>query len=180
METILEKPSVPQSENERLAKLYGYKILDNHEKTGTFQHVVSMAARIFHVPVALVSFVDETRATTEANVGMEGISEISREISLCSLAILKNGVTVFENAREELCLLSNPIIYGDFGLQFYAGAPLKTPDGFNIGVIAIADKKPRTFSKDEEKLLEGLASVVMEELEERMAVSNQSQYQLLN
>lgn len=172
MKTILEKRLFPENENERLEKLYGYKVLDNHDKMGTFQHVVSMAARIFHVPVAVVSFVDETRVTTEANVGMEGISEVSRDISLCSLAILQNGVTVFENAREELCLLSNPIVHGDFGLQFYAGAPLKTPDGFNIGVIAIADKKARSFSKDEEKLLEGLASVVMEELEERLAVSN--------
>ncbi|MFD3001611.1 GAF domain-containing protein [Pontibacter toksunensis] len=172
METILEKKQVPQNENERLAKLYGYNIGDSHDKMGTFQHVVSMAARIFHVPVAVVSFVEDTKVRIEASLSMEGTNEMSRDISLCSLAVLQEGVTVFENAREELCLLSNPVVYGDFGLQFYAGAPLKTPDGFHIGVIAIADKKPRTFSKDEEKLLEGLATVVMEELEERLAMGS--------
>ncbi|RDV15008.1 GAF domain-containing protein [Pontibacter diazotrophicus] len=172
MDTILEQTRIPENEKERLANLYSYNIIENHDKTGTFQHIVSMAARIFNVPIALVSFVDEMNVVAQANIEMEGAGEFSRDISLCSMAILKNEVTVFENAREEPCLLTNLMVYGNFGLQFYAGAPLKTPGGFNIGVLAIVDKKPRTFSKDEEALLEGLAAIVMEELEERLSVSS--------
>lgn len=172
MDHIPVKIPVPENEKERLAKLHGYNIIGSHDQTGTFRHVVSMAARIFNVPVALVNFVNETSVVTVANVGVERADDISRDISLCSLAILKDEVTVFENAREELCLSANAIVYGDFSLQFYAAAPLKTPDGFNIGVIALADKKPREFSKDEEKMLEGLAAIVMEELEERLSISS--------
>lgn len=170
MNIILEQAGIQENEKERLAKLYGYNIIENLDKTGTFQHIVSMAARIFNVPIALVSFVDEMNVVAQSNIEMEGAGEFSRDISLCSMAILKNEVTVFENAREEPCLLTNPLVYGSFGLQFYAGAPLTTPDGFNIGVLAVVDKKPRAFSKDEEAMLEGLAAIVMEELEERLSV----------
>lgn len=164
--------TVAENEKERLAKLYGYNIIQEYDKRGTFQHVVSMAARIFEVPMAFVSFVDEKKILAEASVGLNGIVEVDREISLCSMAILKDEVTVFENARQEPCLATNPFAHGEFGLQFYAGAPLKTPDGYKIGVVAVADRRPRTFSKEDEQILEGLAAIVMEELEERLKESS--------
>lgn len=175
MDSILDSTVPENTEQERLQKLYSYNVLDTYGKTGTFQHVAGMAARIFNVPIAVVNFVDEKRVVAEGSVGIEGVSEFSREISLCSLAILQDQVTVFKNAKEEPCLLSNPAVHGEFGLQFYAGAPLKTPDGYKIGTVAIADKKPREFSKMDAELLEGLGAVVMEELEERLAFISRKQ-----
>lgn len=172
MDIITEQAGIPENGNERLAKLYGYNIVESHDNKGAFQHVMNMAARIFNVPIALVSFVDEKNVVAHTNIEIDGVGELSRDISLYSMAILKNEVTVFENAREEPCLLTNLMVYGSFGLQFYAGAPLTTPDGFHIGVLAVVDKKPRIFSKDDEALLEGLAAIVMEELEERLTLNS--------
>lgn len=166
MENTIEETLLTHKETERLARLYSYNIISNYEQSGSFKHIASMAAHIFNMPIALVNFVDEKTVLTEAHVGMD-VCELDRAISICSLAILKDEVTVFENAKEEFCLLSNPLVHGNFGLEFYAGAPLKTPDGYNIGAVAIADKKPRSFSKEDEQMLEGLAAIVMEELEER-------------
>lgn len=173
MENTIEKALLTDTEKERLARLYGYNIINNHEQSGTFKHVASMAARIFNVPMACVNFVDGKSVLIEASVGVNNLSEVDREISLCSLAILKDEVTVFENAKEELCLLLNPFVHSELGIQFYAAAPLKTLDGFNIGTVIIAGKEPRVFSKDDEQMLEGLAAIVMEELEERKALSSQ-------
>lgn len=168
MENTLEKPSLADKEKERLARLYGYNSINSYKQSGNFKHVASMAAHIFNVPIAVVNFVGEASVLIESSVGMDA-GEFDREISLCSLAILEDEATVFENAREEPCLLANPIVHGDFGLRFYAATPIKTADGYNIGVVAIADKKPRVFSKEKGKLLKALAAIVMKELEERLS-----------
>ncbi len=170
MEQLFDNKSILDKENDRLEKLYGYSGMDSYEKAGTFQHVVSMAARIFDVPFALVNFVHEKSVLTEASYGLDDMQEVDREISLCSIAVLRDEVTVFMNTKEEPCLLANPFVHGEFGLQFYAAAPIKTSDGFNLGVVAIGDKRPRDFSREDEMLLQSLATVVMEELEERQGL----------
>lgn len=165
MENTFNTPIIPGNEQERLEKLHSYNILDTHDETGTFRHVTSLAVQIFKVPIALVSLVDYERVIFKSNTGMEGVKEAKRGESLCSLAILSDEVIVFEKAKEDPCLLANPLVNGSFGLQFYAGAPLKTPDGYNIGAVCIVDKVPRSFSVADRALLQSLAAVVMDELE---------------
>lgn len=165
MKNTFNIPIIPENEKERLEKLHTYNILETHGNTGTFRHVTSMAIQIFKVPIALVSLVDYEKVIFKANIGMEGVKEVSRGESLCSLAILSDEVTVFETAKEDPCLLANPLVTGSFGLQFYAGAPLKTPDGYNIGSVCVVDKMPRKFSEADRALLESLAAAVMDELE---------------
>lgn len=158
-------PIIPDNEEERLAKLRSLNILDSYEENGTFKHIVAIASRMFNVPIALVNLVDRDYVFTKAQVGMDGVSQVERGISLCSLSVLRSDVTVFENARVEKCLLANPLVIGDFGLQFYAAAPLITEDGYNIGAVCILDKEPRKFAESDQKMLESLASVVIEEIE---------------
>ncbi|GAB3197728.1 GAF domain-containing protein [Pontibacter aydingkolensis] len=158
-------PIIPDNEEERLAKLRSLNLLDTYEENGTFKHIAAIASRMFNVPIALVNLVDRDFVVTKAQAGMDGITKVERGISLCSLSILRSEVTVFENAREEPCLLANPMVTGEFGLQFYAAAPLTTKDGFNIGAVCIVDKASRKFPESDQKMLESLAAVVMEEIE---------------
>lgn len=157
-------PIIPVNDSERVKKLHEYQILDTHSE-GSFKHVASMAAHIFKVPIALVSFVDKERVWFKANVGMEGVTEVDRGVSFCSLSVLSSDLTIFNDALKEPCLLTNPLVAGNFGLRFYAAAPLKTPDGYNIGSVCIVDKKPREFNYADQSMLEHLAEVVMTELE---------------
>ncbi|GAB3821050.1 GAF domain-containing protein [Pontibacter rugosus] len=156
-----------KSERERLERLYGYSIIEDYEKVGAFQHIVGMAAHVFKVPVSVVNFVDKDKVLTRSGYGYKNLTEVERSISICSMAIQQDQVVVFENAKQDPCLIGNPFVYSEFGLQFYAAAPLKTPDGYNVGVLAVADSKPRLFSKEEALLLESMAAMVMEELEDR-------------
>ncbi len=100
---------------------------------------------------------------------MPGVNNVPRGTSLCSLAILQEKPTVFKDAENEPCLLANPLVAGSFGLKFYAGAPLITSDGHNIGTVCLIDKKPRDFTEKEMEMLEDLAAVVMDEIEIRLA-----------
>lgn len=157
-------PIIPENDVDRVRTLKEYKILDTHSD-GSFKHVASLATHLFEVPIALVSFVDAERVWFKANVGMEGVTEVDRGISLCSLAVLNSDLTVFSNALEEPCLLANPLVAGDFGLRFYAAAPLRTRDGFNLGSLCIVDKEPRKLNKEGKNMLTQLAGLVMQELE---------------
>jgi GAF domain-containing protein len=113
------------------------------------------------VPIALISFVDAERVFFKANHGFKQ-KYADRGVSLCALAVLDNNVTFFEDARKEPCLMANPLVQGEFGLQFYAGAPLRTKDGYNIGTVCIVDKKQRFFSKEQSQMLEDFAILIMD------------------
>ena len=164
---MITTSKVRDYEGERLERLYGYNIINDYEKVGAFQHVVGMTAHIFKVPIAVVNLVSAEKVLTKSAVGINNHTELNREDTICSHAVKQDQVTVFRNVREEPCLLNNPFVHGEFGLHFYAAAPLKTPDGFNIGVLAIADKEQREFTLQDEQMLEALAAVVMAELEKR-------------
>jgi GAF domain-containing protein len=167
MDNTFGRPIIPDNEELRLAKLRSLHVLDTHEENGTFKHIAAIASRMFDVPIALVNFVDRDYVVTKAGVGLEDETQVSRGISLCSLAVLRADVTVFENVLAEPCLLANPMVIGEFGLRFYAAAPLTTSDGYHIGAVCLVDREPREFSSSDQKMLASLASVVMDEIEKR-------------
>jgi PAS domain S-box-containing protein len=170
---------IPEHDMERIEVLRRYKIL-NTPPEERFDHVASLASQIFKVPIALVSLVDADQVYYKANVGMGTETSASRGMSLCALAVLSREVTVFENAAEEPGLLSNANVGGDFGLKFYAAAPITTHDGFHIGTLCIMDKVPRTFTDSDRQILAGLSKIVMDEMELRLSsiqeVEKQQEY----
>ena len=154
---------IPQNENERLKALQNLQILESDVQS-VFDNIAHIMAETFDVPIALISFVDNKQVFFKGNAGMAGIESKSRGISLCSLAILNDGVTVFEDALKEKCLLYNPLVSGEFGLKFYAGAPLTTKEGYNIGTVCIIDKESRNFSEKKKQLLQRFATMAMHEI----------------
>jgi GAF domain-containing protein len=166
MNNTFGKPIIPINEEERLEALESYEIL-NTLPEGFFNNLAHIIARAFETPIALVSLVDRDQVFFKANVGMPGTTHVDRGISLCSLAILDNDPTIFHDAVKEPCLMSNPLVAGEFGLRFYAGAPIITPDGFNIGTVCVVDKKPRSFSELEQELLVQFAQSAMDAIIDR-------------
>src|SRR5674476_555671 len=83
-------------------------------------------------------------------------------------AILHEGPWIIEDAAVDVRALSNPLVAGEFGLRFYAGIPLRTRDGFNLGTLCILDREPRTLDTQDVKALEDLAAIVMNDLELRL------------
>ena len=161
------KNIIPENEEERLKALYRYKLLKNLPE-GYFSNLAHIIARVFNTPIALVSLVDKEEVVFKGNVGMEGTDKVPRGQSLCSLAILDPEPTVFVDSLNEPCLLANPLVTGEFGLRFYAGAPIVTDDGFAIGTVCVVDKEPRTFSEKEEEMLKSFAKTAMSELKTRL------------
>lgn len=171
--TIAEKaglsgtPSVPApDETARLEAVHRYQILDTPQD-GAFDRITSLASRLFSVPIAIVSVVDQDRIWFKSHHGLD-VDEVEREPGLCASAILQNEPWIIEDARLDSRALSNPLVVGELGLQFYAGIPLHTRDGYNLGTLCIIDRHPRTLSHQDLTTLEDLAAIVMHDLEQRM------------
>lgn len=167
MENTFGRNIIPQNESERLENLKKYKILYTN-KEPVFDQLAAATANILDMPVAMINFVDKDNVWTKAgNDGMAGMS-IERGTSLCSLAVLRDDVTIFENTEIEPCLILNPVIAGDYGIRFYAAAPISTREGFNIGVVCVMDSKAREFSPKQQQQLEAIARTVEVEIEKRL------------
>jgi len=155
---------IPENDEQRVEALRNYNIIDGISDTA-FEPVVNLASQIFDVPIAIMSLVDAENVYAKAGIGMADTRNAPRGTSLCSITVLEEGITVFENTAIEPCLLVNPWVAGEFGLRFYAGAPLTTPQGLRIGTICLLDKKSRSFSEKDKSMLQRLATIVMNLIE---------------
>jgi signal transduction histidine kinase len=157
--------ALPPNEKDRLAALRELAILDTPFEEA-YDRITRLAARLFRVPIALISLVDEGRQWFKSCHNFAA-RESGRELSFCAHAILSESVTVVPNALQDRRFADNALVTGSPGVRFYAGAPLKSPGGFNLGTLCIVDTVPRDFSDDEAATLKDLAAVVTDELELR-------------
>jgi len=174
---------IPANESKRLKALERYQILDTPQD-GAFDRIVSIAARVFNMPIALITLVDKDRIWFKAKSGLDGVVQIDREPGLCASAILSDDIYLVENAKEDPRTLANPLVCSEFGLEFYAAAPLKTSEGYNIGTICLIDRKPRFLSSEQTKLLQDFGNIVVDEMELRLSAirhfqKNKKESQLL-
>ena len=163
---------IPEDEGARLAAVRRYDILDT-PPDGRFDRITALAARIVRTPIAIVSIVDEDRIWFKSHHGVDGVSEIGRDPGLCASAILQDEPWLVNDAPADPRTLANPLVSGEFGLRFYAGAPLITADGYRLGTLCVIDREPRELTKDETKVLEELAAIVVDELDFRLAARGQ-------
>ncbi|WP_162659172.1 GAF domain-containing protein [Tuwongella immobilis] len=152
---------------DRLATLRRYDILDTPPENA-FDRITSLATRIFQIPYAVISLIDDDRIWFKSKAGLS-VPEVLREPGLCASVIDQDGVYLVESARTDARSQRNSLVTAEFGLQFYAGAPLTTHEGFRLGSMCIFDQKPRTFDPSQSAMLADLAAIVMDELELRLA-----------
>lgn len=161
--TVLVSPDEPQ----RLAAVRRYDILDT-PPDGAFDRITALAARRFNVPIAIVSIVDDDRIWFKSHHGLD-VKEIGRDPGLCASAILSNEPWILTDASTDIRAMANPLVAGAFGLRFYAGVPLRTSDGFNLGTLCVIDREPRPIDEQQIEDLKDLASIVMDEMELRLS-----------
>ncbi len=159
---------VPANEPERLAALYRYQILDTPAELA-FDRITSLAARLFKLPIALISLVDESRAWFKSSIGF-GAPEVPRNDAICNVAVLINELLIIPDTRLDDRFACNPFVQCEPGTRFYAGAPLIDRDGFNLGTLCLLDTVPHDpLTAEEEATLVDLAAMVVDELELRLA-----------
>jgi len=118
-------PECPPDEVARLQTLKSLAVLDSpHEER--FDRLTRMAKRLFDVPIALLSLIDEHRQWFKSRVGLP-LSETPRDISFCGHAILGEGIFIIPDATADDRFHNNPLVIDEPNIRFYAGCPPARP-----------------------------------------------------
>lgn len=156
------KPDLPANEAARLHQLRSLGILDTPAEE-RFDRLTRLTKRLFDVPIALVSLVDEHRQWFKSSIGLS-VSETSRETSFCGHAILSSDCLIVSDAKNDMRFADNPLVVGEPFIRFYAGRPLKYLDGSKMGTLCVIDTRPRTFGEKDIEAFKDLAELAEREL----------------
>ncbi|HEX7854354.1 MAG TPA: GAF domain-containing protein [Sphingobium sp.] len=137
-------------------------------RDGSFDALAELVRRFLDCKAAVVSIVDRDGVFLMAHPGLD-VDRVGGEPGLCASAVMQDEPWIVEDAEIDPRTLANPLVAGDLGLRFYAGIPLRTVDGHNIGVLAALDFQPRKLSDFELDSLKLVAKVVVDMLELRLA-----------
>jgi serine/threonine protein kinase len=129
-----------------------------------FERVANLARRVADTPVAIVSMVEHDDIRFLAHPGTD-IDSLARDDGLCSSVVAHDEPWVIENCLLDPRSSEHELVTGDFAMRFYAGVPIRSPEGYNVGVISVVDFAPRALTDEQLDSLSDLAALVTDELE---------------
>jgi len=160
-------PKTPEDEAARLQELSDYEILDTPPEEG-FDRITRLASMIMGAPVSLISLVDQDRQWFKATVGWDA-KEIPREQAFCAHTIQGDEIMEVTDATRDPRFRDNPLVTDQPYIRFYAGAPLVTRSGYNIGSMCVIDQQPGSLSDAQRTALHDLSQLVTDQIDLRLA-----------
>jgi diguanylate cyclase (GGDEF)-like protein/PAS domain S-box-containing protein len=160
-----EKAPVLPDEGKRQDALLSYDILDTAAEEA-FDDLVKLASQICGTPISTVTLIDQQRQWFKAKIGIEA-TETARDVSFCGHAITHPGIFVVPDATKDERFAGNPLVLGDPHIRFYAGMPLESESGENIGTLCVIDRVPKHLTVSQEEALRILAKQAMAQIELR-------------
>ncbi|MFC0204969.1 sensor domain-containing diguanylate cyclase [Novosphingobium soli] len=149
----------------RIAALERLGILDTAPEE-PFENVVDLVRTVLGVPMSAVTLVDRDRQWFKARAGLDA-TQTPRDVSFCTHAIRQRAPFVIPDAKADPRFAENPLVNGDPHVRSYAGVPLVTSDGYNVGALCAIDTKAREFDEKDLSILRNFARIVVNEMELR-------------
>jgi diguanylate cyclase (GGDEF)-like protein len=156
------EPQKPDNEVERLSALRELNVLDTPINSA-FERVTRLTKKMFEVPMVAISLVDGDRQWFKSEQGLN-VCETNRNISFCGHAILQDQIFLIPDALKDERFHDNPLVTGGPKIRFYAGYPIRSPDGYKIGSFCIMDTNPRDISIEDLDPLKDMAALVEQQL----------------
>ncbi|WP_374469682.1 sensor domain-containing diguanylate cyclase [Phenylobacterium sp.] len=150
----------------RLAAVQRYSVLDTLPDPA-FDRITQLVQTALKVPISAVSLVDVDRQWFKSRQGLDP-AQTPRDVSFCAHAIAGRDPLVVPDALADDRFVDNPLVTGAPHIRSYLGAPLATPDGYNLGALCAIDTVPRQFDDAQREMLAALASIIVDELELRI------------
>lgn len=168
---------VPDTSNEsqRLSALLEYQILDTPQEA-EFDSIARLAAALCQAPMAAVSFIDTDRQWLKARYGIF-ITETPRDEAICAYTILNPGLHIVPDTLEHRTYRNFPFVKGGPRIRFYAGIPITSHQGRQIGTLCVMDHYPRDLNSHQRQTLLALGSQVETLLEHRRIITRLRQLQ---
>ncbi|KAF8896214.1 hypothetical protein BD779DRAFT_1668047 [Infundibulicybe gibba] len=159
-------PPNPPDELERRRALYKFNIWNTGPDLN-FDRIAHLAKLVFSTKGVVISLIDGQEQWFKSEWGIKTPSG-ARIHSFCGHSILQRGdePMVILDTRLDWRFSKNPLVTGPPNIRFYAGAPLRTQDGYNIGTLAVIDHIPRDdFTPRQRHTLKEFAAIAMREME---------------
>ncbi|MDF7651014.1 EAL domain-containing protein [Erwiniaceae bacterium L1_54_3] len=127
--------------------------------------LTTLAARLFRVPTAFVSLIDDQRQLFASRYGLN-ITGTARSVAFCDHTLAQGEILCVPDALDDPRFRDSPLVHGYPHIRFYAGIPLTTPDGHHIGTVCLTDTQPRPPLTDADRQhLTDIAALVMDRME---------------
>ncbi len=165
MSLSLLRETPEAAEEARLKALYEYDILDTPREAG-FDNLTKLAAQIFNLPFAFITFVDRQRVWFKSSIGLNA-QETSRGAAFCEQAILGHGIYEVQDALANEFFSNNPLVTGFPYFRYYVGAPLIDENGHALGALCLLDREPNAMGAEQQGMLQTIAAEVMMHLSDR-------------
>ncbi|MCC5862777.1 MAG: PAS domain S-box protein [Gammaproteobacteria bacterium] len=152
-------------EQARLAALRRLELLDTPDEE-RFDRLTRLVARVLDVPIALISLVDAERVWFKSRHGLSA-REVPRDNTFCEIALAEPGTLVVPDARTDPRFATAPLVTMENGFRFYAGQPLRSPEGQRVGTLCVLDVQPRDLDAEALRTLAEFGALVEHELASR-------------
>ncbi|MDQ2768981.1 MAG: GAF domain-containing protein [Bacteroidota bacterium] len=154
-------PNLPDDDAARLRSVRAFEVLPVLTEP-LFDEFVALTARIFNLPISLISVVEEIDVHYPANFGLPGHTRQPRAEALCSTAIVLARAVVYHDVALDVSTIPEEALEAALRneVRFYAGALLHLPDQRPFGTLCVIDRQPRNFTTEEQHVLELLAGLV--------------------
>jgi signal transduction histidine kinase len=161
----MRKSLLPDNEEKRISALIDYLILDTPPED-VFDDITSLASLICETPYSCITFVAGDRQWFKSAHNLD-VKETSRDVSFCSHVVYENQLIVINDALKDPRFHDNPLVKEGIKIRFYAGAPLTTFDGLNLGALCVIDNQPKVLSAHQREQLVLLSKIIMKLLQSR-------------
>src|SRR6266511_5895936 len=158
--------SFSQDKQGRLAILRRFEGIDASPETA-LDSITALIAWFFNVPISTIGVISRDHIIVKSLYGLE-MAQADRLAEWCAAAIATDDIFCITNALEDPLAKADPLVAGEFGLRFYAAAPLRTREGYSMGTLSVIDRKPRDISVSEKEFLRRMASLVVDLIESRL------------
>lgn len=147
----------------RLESLYRLGVLDSGAEK-VYDDITQLTADICETPICLISLVEEERQWFKSEVGL-GLQETSIKQSICAFAVKQNAYLEIEDTQTDPRTIDNTSCQGENPVRFYAGAILRTLEGWPMGTLCVLDFKPRRLNDFQKRAIIINANSVVRQLE---------------
>lgn len=149
----------------RLSALERYCVLDSQPEPA-FERITSLVRSVLDVPIAAVSLVGRDRQWFKSITGFD-LTQTPRDVAFCAHTVLSREPMLITDAMQDARFQANPLVTGAPGIRSYAGVPLPSHDGYNLGSLCAIDTRARQFTDPQVEILRNFGSLVVGELELR-------------
>lgn len=169
----MRKAQLPFSEQLRLEELHSYHILDT-DPENEFNDLAELLHQITGCSYVTITFLDKTRQWHKAAIGINPNTESDRDISFCSHTILQKDIMIVSDATTDERFADYPFVKEGLKIKFYAGMPIVSAKGQNIGTVCAFDSVAHQFSEKQQRSIEIISLQVTRLLELRLKTITQA------